>query len=311
MKISFVQILRRLTQLSVILVLFGLIYFSLYAHYRAAGALEDVDGFKGRVFNVIGRYAERSEHPELLLDNFKGTLWSLKLGPLDWTDPLAAAEAIVASKNIHLPLIFSVAVPVIITLLLGKILCSWFCPGYVLFEIGTVLRKLLKFLEVPPANVSFSYKNKYLFLVVGLIFVAIIAMPIFALIYPPAIISRIFHAWVFGVSLAAMLTLIGVIFMFEVFVSPRWWCNTMCPGGALYGLIGWKRLVRVKVDKQTCNNCGICEKKCPIGLDPANQSEGIECDNCGVCIAPCPEKSLGYGIVLPNAKTKRRLSDKN
>lgn len=304
MKISFVQISRRLTQLSVILVLFGLIYFSLYAHYRAARALEDVDGFKGEIFGVIGSYVERSEHPELLLDKFKGTLWSLKLGGLDWTDPLAGAEAIVASKTIHLPLIFSVAVPLIMTLLLGKIFCSWICPGYVLFEIGTVLRKLLKFLEISPANVSFSYKNKYLFLVVGLIFVAIISMPIFALIYPPAIISRIFHAWVFGTSLAGMLTLISVIVIFEVFISPRWWCKTFCPGGALYGMIGFKRLMRVKLDKDTCNNCGICQKKCPIDLNPVNESEGIECDNCGVCIAPCPEKSLGYAIVLPNSKKK-------
>lgn len=310
MKISFVQILRRLTQLSVILVLFGLIYFSLYAHYRAARALEDVDGFKGIMFDIIGSCAERSGHPELLLDKFKGTLWSMKIGPVDWTDPLAGAEAIVASKTIHPPLILSIAAPLILTLLLGKVFCSWMCPGYVLFEIGTSLRKLLKFLEVSPANVSFSYKNKYIFLIVGLIFVAFISMPIFALIYPPAIISRIFHAWVFGTPLAGMLILISVILGFEVFVSPRWWCKTFCPGGAMYGMIGFKRLMRVKLNKDACTNCGICQKKCPIGLDPVNESEAIECDNCGVCIAPCPENSLSYAIVSPISKTKCQLNNK-
>jgi len=302
MSFSFVQILRRLTQLSVILVLFGLIYFSLYAHYRAAHALEDVDGFKGTIFNVIGGYVEGSEHPELLLDKFKGTVWSLKLGPLDWTDPLAGVEVIVASKTIYRPLILSVAVPVILTLLFGKVFCSWMCPGYVLFEIGTVLRKLLRFLEVPPANVSFSYKNKYIFLIVGLIFAAIVSMPIFALIYPPAVISRIFHAWIFGTPLAGMLTLIAVILAFEVFVSPRWWCKTFCPGGAIYGVIGFKRIMRIKLNKDTCDNCGICKKKCPMDLDPVSESEGIECDNCGVCIGPCPKKSLSYAIVLPKSK---------
>ena len=309
MRFPLVQTLRRLTQLAVILMLFGVIYFSLYSHYRAARALEDITGFKGRVFDVVGDYVERSEHPELLLDKFKGTLWSMKVGPLDWTDPLAGAEATVASKTIHPPLFLSVAAPVIIALLLGKVFCSWMCPGYVIFELGTLLRKILAFLEVPPANIRFSYKNKYIFLGVGLIFVAFVSMPIFALIYPPAVVSRMFHAWVFGTSLTGMLLLIGLILIFEVFVSPRWWCRTFCPGGALYGVLGLARLMRVRCNTDTCTNCGTCQKKCPIGLDPVTESQGIECDNCGACVNPCPERSLSYAISLPGMKTKRQSKD--
>ena len=38
-------------------------------------------------------------------------------------------------------------------------------------------------------------------------------------------------------TLTGMLILLGAILAFEVLVSHRWFCRTLCPGGALLGLI--------------------------------------------------------------------------
>lgn len=306
MKYYYLQGFRRLVQIGVIVGLIAAIYTNLYAHYRAARALEDLKGFQGRVLMAIDRYCESLDDPQRWLDGTTGTLWSMKIHGVEFTDPLAAAEATAASRSLYMPLLFSIMIPVLGTLLLGRVFCSWICPGYLFFEIGNQLRRLLRLAEIPPARVKFSFQNKYIFLGIGLVCAAITGLPLFANVYPPAVISRIFHAWIFGTALKAMLVVLGLILLFEVFVSPRWWCRTMCPGGALYGLIGTKRLLRVKV-RESCTSCGKCQPTCPMGLNPETQSTGIECDNCGVCLRHCPQKSLGFGLQWPGTPKSKKV----
>jgi ferredoxin-type protein NapH len=298
-----IQILRRCVQLWIVLFLLGLIGLNLYAHYRAARALEDLDGFKGQALNKIGSFVEESEDPQKLLDSFSGTLWSMKLAGVDISDPLAGAEMLAASKRIYLPMLASILIPVIITIIFGKVFCSWCCPAYLLLEISDKFRKILRFAEIPPGDMKFSYRNKYIILGVGLAYSLILSLPLFSLIYPPAVVSRLLHAWIFGATLTGMLIILGLIGAVELFVSPRWWCRTMCPGGALYGMIGYKRFVKVTCDTNTCNNCKKCEPACQMGLNPVEDVEGIECDNCAACIRHCPQRSLGFTLNLPKIKS--------
>ncbi len=297
-----IQVLRRLVQVAVLGIVVGMAYLSLYAHYRAAHVLDDeteMVGFRGQVLRRIDAGVGRCDDPQRLLDDNKGTIWSMRIAGWDLTDPLAAAEAIAATHSIYRPLVTSILIPVVLTLLLGKVFCSWICPGNLLFEVAGKLRRLLRFAEIPPAEVEFSRKNKYVLLAVGLAVAAVVGLPIFALVYPPAAVSRLIHAWIFGTSLAGTLLVLGLIVVVEVVVSPRWWCRTMCPGGALYGLIGWPRLLRVKLDAARCTQCRECVPVCQPGLDPVYESDGIECDNCGQCVRHCPERALRYTLALP------------
>jgi len=300
-----VQLVRRLVQLSVIGLVFGVVFLSLYAHYRAARALDDpqlMSGWKGKVLKEIDAHVGDGPDADVMLDGYKGTLWSMRVGGVSLSDPLAAVEMTTASKTFHRPLLVSALIPLIVTLVLGRVFCSWICPAGLLFEITGKLRKLLKFAEVPPAEVKFSHRNKYVLLVVGLLVVGIFGLPVFALAYPPAVLSRLAHAWIFGTALTGMLILIGLIIVFELFISPRWWCRTVCPGGALYAITGWSRLLRVKLDARKCTGCRECEPVCEPGLNPVLQSDSIECDNCGVCIQHCDDGALFYTIGLPGRK---------
>lgn len=303
------QIIRRCVQALAIVVLIALPLLSLYAHYRAARVIEDeqlMAGLRGElVTRVIHPYVDRLDDPQSFLDANKGTLWSMQFFGVEFTDPLAAAEMIAASKSVHVPLLIGIIIPVILTVLLGRVFCSWICPGYVLFELTGKLRRLLRFAEIQPGEVRFSFANKYIFLVVGLAVAAVLSAPLFALIYPPAVISRVAHAWIFGTALTGMLVLLAVIVAVELFVSPRWWCRTMCPGGALYGLLGWMRPVRVKLRKEACTACKACIPVCEAGINPITQSSSIECDNCGVCLRYCGDNALYYTIGLPQARRRR------
>jgi len=306
---SLLQVIRRGVQIAVIFTVVAVAFLSLYAHYRAARVIDDdqlMAGMRGEVAaKMIHPYVEKLDDPQAFLDGNKGTLWSMRLLGISVTDPLAAVEAIAASKHVHWPLLASILIPVLLTLIFGKIFCSWICPGYVLFEVAGKLRRLLRIAEIQPGRVRFSYANKYIFLVVGLTLAAMLSIPLFALIYPPAVISRAMHAWIFGTELAGMVLLLGIIVAVEVFVSPRWWCRTICPGGALYGLIGWARPVRVRLKREACTFCRACIPCCEAGINPITESSSIECDNCGVCIDYCGEGALKFEVGLPELPGKK------
>ncbi len=253
-----IQTLRHTAQVCVLLCVVLIVYLILYAHYRAARAIEDeqnLKGLHGAVLKQIDRHVQRLDAPQAFLDGQKGTLWSMRVGGWDICDPLAAAEATATTRSLHWPLLLSALIPVVITLALGRVFCSWMCPAGLLFELTEGLRRLLRLAEIRPAQVGFSHGNKYVVLVVGLLIAVVAGLPIFALVYPPAVVSRLVHAWIFGTAATGMLLLLGLIVAVELFVSPRWWCRTMCPGGALYGVLGWRRLLRVKLNAPACTGC--------------------------------------------------------
>lgn len=297
------QFLRRIVQACVLVIVVGVPLLSLYAHYRAARSIDDpqlMKGFRGAaITQVIHRWMERLDDPQRFLDANKGTLWSMRIAGVNWTDPLAVSEMSAATRRMHWPLIATAAIPVLLTVVLGRVFCSWLCPAYVMFELSGKLRRLLRFAEIQPGELKFSHTNKYVFLAVGLALAAIFSGPLFALIYPPAVVSRAVHAWVFGTPFIGMVVLLCALLAIELFVSPRWWCRTMCPGGALYGLLGWLRPVRIKLRTEACTGCKACIPVCEEGINPITQSSSIECDNCGVCIRHCGDGALYYAIGLP------------
>ncbi|MDP7548024.1 MAG: (4Fe-4S)-binding protein, partial [Alphaproteobacteria bacterium] len=73
-------------------------------------------------------------------------------------------------------------------------------------------------------------------------------------------------------------------------------CRYLCPGGALYSLLGRFRLVRIRRLVENCNDCAKCNVICEFGLDPMADDFGQECNNCTACIAICPTNALSFTI---------------
>ena len=92
---------------------------------------------------------------------------------------------------------------------------------------------------------------------------------------------------------------LGIIFIFVIalnFRITRLWCRSICPLGALLGLVSrWSVFGLVK-QADHCKDCNRCLLRCqggddPIGGVPWHQSECLLCLN---CVDECPEHSLRF-----------------
>ena len=75
----------------------------------------------------------------------------------------------------------------------------------------------------------------------------------------------------------------------------RLYCNTLCPLGALLGLVANVSLLRIGINKDTCKTCGLCETVCKAGcIDIKSKTvDTSRCVACCNCLTICPEQSIG------------------
>ena len=90
-------------------------------------------------------------------DGTLGTFgWSAQIAGVSLTDPLAGAEAISSSRSFYGPLMISLLIPIIITVLLGRVFCGWICPMNTLLEMVDKLRPWLSLAEIRERDLRFS-----------------------------------------------------------------------------------------------------------------------------------------------------------
>jgi len=325
---------RRVVQLGVVLSLFAVPVLARYTNYLSARQLDKVierwDGtVPGEALRATdaairwgipdGEGGVPTRRPrKAILDRaqgFQGSPWSARLFGVSFTDLLAGAESALASRDLPWILLVGIWIPLLLTLLLGRVFCGWLCPMGLFSDLAIKLRSLLRYLEVPLPSVRFWPGNKYVLLGVGLLAALVLGVPVLHAIYPPAIFGREAHglvtaqfdraesglltfAWV-GLTGGSMFLLL--VLVMEVAFAPGFWCRSLCPGGAVYALLSKARLLRVRRDAATCEPCGDCNRVCPMALRPMVDATGIECDACGLCLDVCPSRSLGFHLALTDA----------
>lgn len=88
--------------------------------------------------------------------------------------------------------------------------------------------------------------------------------------------------------LVLVLCLASCIFIYRPF------CKYLCPLGAFYALFQKISLVKIKVNKDTCIDCGACAKVCGMNVDPHRIPNAAECIRCGECLHQCPVQALSF-----------------
>lgn len=236
-------------------------------------------------------------------------------------DPLVAIASFFTSWTVYKGLILSLFI-IIGTLLLGRFFCSWICPMGILNQIcGTIFNKLRKSDSIALNSYRPIYRIKY-YILAALFTVAIFGSLQTGLLDPIPFLTRAFTISVFPainqggnwLYLKQPLfnggTLLGLIFLAMILANrflPRFWCRSICPLGALLGLLSFAPLVRIRRDVELCNDCKKCLSHCHGACDPHASLRVSECHLCMNCIEDCPEGAIHYGLAKPPSSSHMQI----
>jgi polyferredoxin len=92
---------------------------------------------------------------------------------------------------------------------------------------------------------------------------------------------------------------LGILFILILWASmrvTRFWCRSICPLGALLGVVSRWSILGLHKDPSSCDKCNRCLLGCqggddPIGGVPWRKSECLMCMN---CVGSCPHESLEF-----------------
>ena len=185
-------------------------------------------------------------------------------------------------------------ISVILALVLRRGFCGWICPFGGLQELFGMLGKkvLKKRLVMPLLADKYLRYLKYLVLVLTAV-MAWATASLWVSPYDPWAayghlsegLSSVWSEFTVGVILLAV-TFIGSFFY------DRFFCKYLCPMGAFLGILGKMGLVKIARDPETCIDCNLCTKVCPVNIDVAKVDyvRSAECINCQQCVESCPKK---------------------
>ena len=86
----------------------------------------------------------------------------------------------------------------------------------------------------------------------------------------------------------------------------RLYCQTICPVGALLGLVSRFALTRIRLTQTACTSCKRCERTCRAGcIDAARKTiDYSRCVVCFDCLTVCPTSALRYGFAAKTPALK-------
>ncbi len=193
----------------------------------------------------------------------------------------------------------------ITTLIFGRLYCGWFCPfgavTEILFQIKRFFEKRyrktlgkeidIEFLEDKKIVKQLRKFEKYFRYIKYALALAIF-------IFPTLIILEPFQ-YMFNFTKLSMIkvTYLIIILIFCI-LFIRLWCRYFCPLGALLAIISKFSIFKLKLNKESCLDCEICQNICPTNaIVIKNKKRTIifnECILCNKCRQQCGPKNITY-----------------
>lgn len=193
------------------------------------------------------------------------------------------------------------------SLFLGRAWCGWVCPGGGMQEI------------VEPINKKAVNRRK-LDWIKWVIWIPWISLIVFLAVQAGGYqtVDLLYHTQN-GISVAGSpdrpiffayfiyYIVIGLFVGLAIFAGRRAGCHAVCwmapfmiIGRWIRNRFGWASL-RLVANAESCANCKLCSKNCPMSLDvngmvQLEEMENSECILCGTCVDNCSKSAIRYAF---------------
>lgn len=207
---------------------------------------------------------------------------------------------------------------VLLTVIFGRVYCSWLCPLGILQDVvNRLLRpRGMKQARYTPNHViirTLSALAAFGGLAVG-------GVGLLAYLDPYSIAARAFgelprllHA---PADSSAWLAIALIAFSVALPLGLAAWrgrlyCNTLCPVGAVLGLLARWAPFAPQIDSRACRRCGSCLRRCKAHAIDVKQGriDRTRCVGCYDCVSVCPHRALKLRKAAPKPVKSEEPAD--
>ena len=255
----------------------------------------------GDLYAANERLLETLGEPYQASTGFLGMPWASRVAGIDGADPVLALAHVAATGTLSPGVLIGLLVPLFLALVAGKVFCSHLCPMRLVFELGQLVRSGLARVGIHFPALRHGARFGPWVLLGGLLATIIAGTGVWFFVLPYLALSTGLFVYITAGALTAIIAVAAIWLFIDMFAAPGYFCHNLCPTGFLLEQVGRLSLVRLrKLGKERCpDTCNQCERACPYGLSPRNETHRPACDNCGRCAAACPSRRLARRISLP------------
>lgn len=269
----------------------------------------------------------------LLFLDFTGTIHA-------WFGWMAKIQLVPAVLALNVGVIVAL---VLLTLIFGRLYCSVICPLGIFQDVVSKLNFTKK------KNKKFSYSPaksllRYGFLALFVILLVAGFSSIAGFIAPYSAFGRMasnllapiygfgnnllayiaertdsyafyqHEIWIKSVSTFVVSIITFVVISFLAWRHGREYCNTVCPVGTVLGFISKFSLLKIQIDTEKCNSCGLCGFNCKSSCidTKAKEIDYSRCVTCFNCLEKCNRGALTYAFRATSkaeSKKEERVDD--
>lgn len=179
----------------------------------------------------------------------------------------------------------------VLSLVSVKGFCSTACP------VGGLQELLYKIPLLKKIKIPFKISNSIR--IVLFIFFLLVAYTLKTSTYFYYNLFDLIH-WDFNMPVLDLIEF--VIFLVLILTASillfKPFCYLICPMGLFTWILEHFSFLKIRINKEKCNGCGVCEKKAPCTSVNAIVNEKFirgDCHLCGECITACKNGALYYG----------------
>ena len=266
-------ILRRVTQIGVLLLFFGTLHWG---------------------WRVMGQ--------PVLRGNLSA---SELLGVIPLADPFAVLQQLVAGFSLHTTVLLGAAILLVFYASAGRVFCAWICPMNLVTDLANWLRSKIGMNDL----FRLSRTTRYWILGMALVLSAWMGVAAFEWVSP---ISMLHREIIYGAGLGLTAAL-GIFILDLLILKHGWCGHLCPLGAfyGLLGRRALLRVRFDEPTCTRCGECArVCPEPHVLNLKKAAETGRVdfgECTNCARCIPICPENSLDFAWRWSAPRERREL----